>query len=86
MSFTISKDQILVAGCQESMFTIDVEKGQLLEMVITHAFALRAWLTRGQIPTEWNYTLMRKSRYVCAATDNGSVNVLDANSFQVLKS
>jgi PAB-dependent poly(A)-specific ribonuclease subunit 2 len=31
MSFTTSNSQILVAGCQKSMFTIDVEKGQIIE-------------------------------------------------------
>jgi PAB-dependent poly(A)-specific ribonuclease subunit 2 len=38
-----------------------------------------------QLPTEWSYTIMRKTRYVCAATDNGSVNVLDPSNFQILK-
>lgn len=29
---------------------------------------------------------MRKSRHICAATDNGSVNVLDPGTFEILKS
>lgn len=33
MSFTTWGSQILVAGCQKLMFTIDVEKGTVLEKV-----------------------------------------------------
>ena len=71
MSFTSQQSsQILVAGCQKVMFTIDVDKGTILD----------------RIPTEHHYTLMRRSRYICAATDTGSVNVLDMSTFQVVKS
>jgi hypothetical protein len=33
MSFTTSLSQIVIAGCQKSMFLIDVEKGQITETV-----------------------------------------------------
>lgn len=38
-----------------------------------------------QIPTEDGYTMMKLSRYICAATSTGSVNLLDLNSFRVVK-
>jgi PAB-dependent poly(A)-specific ribonuclease subunit 2 len=68
MSMTSTPNQLLVAGCQSSMFLIDIDKGQLLE----------------QLPGEANYTIMRKSRYICAATDDGSINLLDPE-FKVIK-
>ena len=52
------------------MFLVDVDKGQVVE----------------QLPGEANYTMMRKSRHVCAATDDGAVNVLDLTEFKVIKS
>lgn len=38
-----------------------------------------------QIPTEDGYTMMKLSRYICAATSTGSVNLLDPNTFRVVK-
>lgn len=38
-----------------------------------------------QIPTEDGYTMMKLSRYICAATSTGSVNILDPNTFRVIK-
>ena len=35
--------------------------------------------------TEDNYTMMKRSRYICAATTSGSVNMLDPNTFKVIK-
>lgn len=70
MSFTSNPGQILVAGCQSAMLVVDIEKGQVMS----------------QLPSEANYTMMKRSRYVCAATDSGAVNVLDTADFRVLKS
>ncbi|KAJ6095684.1 Peptidase C19 ubiquitin carboxyl-terminal hydrolase 2 [Penicillium sp. IBT 16267x] len=70
MSFTAQTNRILVAGCQRIMFTIDIDKGTIVD----------------KLPTEHNYTLMKKSRYLCAATDNGSVNALSLLDFSVVKS
>ena len=69
MSITADQNQILVAGCQSSMFLIDIDKGQVVE----------------ELPGEANYTMMKRSRYICAATDDGSVSVLDKSSFKVVK-
>ncbi|KAL2689869.1 poly(A)-specific ribonuclease [[Neocosmospora] mangrovei] len=38
-----------------------------------------------QVPTEHQYTIMRRGRYICAATNNGSVNLLDPVTFAVVK-
>ena len=68
MTFTSRASQILAAGCQQLMFVIDVEKGAIVE----------------QMPAEANYVSLKKSRYICAATDNGAVNILDSD-FKVIK-
>ncbi|GJP95959.1 poly(A)-specific ribonuclease [Aspergillus niger] len=70
MSFTAQTNRIIVAGCQKSMFTIDIDKGIIID----------------KLHTEYNYTIMKKSRYLCAATDTGSVNALSLNDFSVVKS
>jgi PAB-dependent poly(A)-specific ribonuclease subunit 2 len=51
------------------MFTIDIDKGVIID----------------KIPTEHNYTIMKKSRYLCAATDTGSVNALSLADFKIVK-
>ncbi|KAI9673043.1 MAG: poly(A)-specific ribonuclease [Caeruleum heppii] len=51
------------------MFIIDVDKGQIVK----------------EVPTENGYTLMRLSRYICAATSSGSVELLEPTSFKVVK-
>jgi len=71
MSFTSKgTNEILVAGHQDTMFVIDVDKGEI----------------RKQIPTDDHYTMMKRSRYICAATKNGSVNILDSMTFKLVKS
>ncbi|EQL29647.1 poly(A)-specific ribonuclease [Blastomyces gilchristii] len=70
MSFTKQASRVIVAGCQPVMFHIDVDKGIIVE----------------KLNTEHNYTIMKKSRYLCAATDTGSVNALSLSDFSVVKS
>ena len=62
MSF-LRKDSplVLVAGSQRTMYKIDVEKGQVIE----------------EIPIDVDYTMMKLSRYICAATSTGAVDFLD---------
>ncbi|KAK0641099.1 ubiquitin carboxyl-terminal hydrolase-domain-containing protein [Cercophora newfieldiana] len=70
MSFTSkSNTEILVAGLQGTMFVIDVNKGEIVK----------------QAPTAHHYTIMKKSRYICAATKSGSVDLLDPSNFNVVK-
>ncbi|KAJ5582873.1 Peptidase C19 ubiquitin carboxyl-terminal hydrolase 2 [Penicillium sp. DV-2018c] len=70
MSFTAQTNRILVAGCQRVMFTVDTDKGTIVD----------------KLPTDHGYTIMRKSRYLCAATDTGSVDALSLLDFSVVKS
>lgn len=60
---------VLVAGCQRIMYKIDVEKGQVVE----------------EIPTTADYTMMKFSRYICAATSTGSVDFLDPVTLKAIK-
>ena len=60
---------ILVAGCQRIMYKIDVKNGQVVE----------------EIPTNADYTMMKFSRYICAATSTGSVDFLDPVTLKVIK-
>lgn len=69
MSFT-QPGQVVVAGAQSTMLTIDVEKGTVLS----------------ETPSQANYTIMKKSRHLCAATDDGTVHVLGIPDFEILKS
>ncbi|KAI9759589.1 MAG: Protein kinase C-like 1 [Chaenotheca gracillima] len=70
MSYTSKgNSEILVAGLQNTMFLIDVDKGQVIR----------------EIPTEDGYTIMKRSHYICAATGTGSVNMLDPSTFAVVK-
>ncbi|PGH11073.1 PAB-dependent poly(A)-specific ribonuclease subunit PAN2 [Helicocarpus griseus UAMH5409] len=70
MSFTQQPSRIIVAGCQRVMFHIDVDKGVIVD----------------RIQNDYNYTIMKKSRYLCAATDTGSVNALSLSDFSLVKS
>lgn len=70
MSFTAQPHKIIVAGLQSTMFVIDIDKGTVVD----------------QLPTEYHYTIMKKSRYLCAATATGSVNALRLTDFSVAKS
>ena len=71
MSFTAKKDEVLVAGNQNTMFRIDVDKGTIVE----------------ELSCEEGYTIMKRGgQYICAATTTGSINLLDPNNFTVVKS
>ncbi|KAI9806554.1 MAG: poly(A)-specific ribonuclease [Piccolia ochrophora] len=70
MSYTSrGTSEILVAGLQTSMFLIDVEKGKVTK----------------EIFVEDGYTILRLSRYICAATGTGSVHLLDPSTFKLIK-
>ncbi|TGO70876.1 hypothetical protein BELL_0652g00040 [Botrytis elliptica] len=70
MSYTSrGTSEILVAGIQDQMFIIDVDKG-----VITK-----------QVPTNNHYKIMKRSRSICAATPTGSVCILDPYTYTVTK-
>ena len=69
MCFTGSPYHVLVAGCQPVFFVIDIEKG------VIHS----------QHPCQSNYTIMRKSRHICAATDDGNIHILNLIDYSLLK-
>lgn len=70
MSFTSKgTSEILVAGLQDVMFVIDVNKGEIIK----------------QVSTEHHYTIMKKSRHICAATKDGNVDILDSISLKVMR-
>ncbi|KAI9054308.1 hypothetical protein LZ554_001476 [Drepanopeziza brunnea f. sp. 'monogermtubi'] len=70
MSYTNKGNlEILVAGLQDHMFVIDVEKGTIVK----------------QLPTTDKYTMMRRSRYICAATQKGTINIIDPADFRIVK-
>ncbi|OCK74303.1 PAB-dependent poly(A)-specific ribonuclease-like protein subunit pan2 [Lepidopterella palustris CBS 459.81] len=61
--------EVLIAGCQDEMFKVDVDKGVLVET----------------IPAEANYTIMKRAgQYICAATDKGAVHVLDSGNLKLV--
>ncbi|KAG9500175.1 poly(A)-specific ribonuclease [Fusarium musae] len=71
MSFTSKGTaEIIAAGMQDTMLVIDLIKGDVVK----------------QVPTVHQYTIMRRGRYICAATQTGSVNLLDPVTFAVIKS
>ncbi|KAF2453731.1 PAB-dependent poly(A)-specific ribonuclease subunit PAN2 [Lineolata rhizophorae] len=72
MSFTSKgTHEVLVAGGQDTMVRIDVEKGTITET----------------LPSQDNYTIMKRGgQYICAATSTGSVHILDPSSFKLIKS
>ncbi|KAK7414478.1 poly(A)-specific ribonuclease [Neonectria punicea] len=70
MSFTSKGTaEIIVAGLQDTMLVIDLIKGDVVK----------------QVHTEHQYTIMKRGRYICAATKSGSINLLDPVSFAVVK-
>ncbi|RKF57266.1 PAN2-PAN3 deadenylation complex catalytic subunit PAN2 [Erysiphe neolycopersici] len=70
MSYTTKgMTEILVAGHQHYMLVIDIEKGIISK----------------KIQTECHYSIMRRSRYVIAATEQGLVNILESPNFSILK-
>ncbi|KAK3316323.1 ubiquitin carboxyl-terminal hydrolase-domain-containing protein [Apodospora peruviana] len=72
MSFTSKgASEILLAGAQNTMFVIDVNKGEIVK----------------QVPTEHHYTIMKKGRaHICAATKTGSVDLIDPLSLRPVRS
>ncbi|KAL6918053.1 hypothetical protein FSHL1_009482 [Fusarium sambucinum] len=71
MSFTSKGTaEIVAAGWQDTMLVIDLTKGNVVK----------------QVPTEHQYTMMKRGRLICAATRNGTVNLLDPVTLAVVKS
>ncbi|KAF1813417.1 cysteine proteinase [Eremomyces bilateralis CBS 781.70] len=71
MSFTTKgTSEVLAGGCQDTMFRIDTEKGTITQ----------------KISAEGRYTIMKRGgQYICAATESGTVHLLDSTQFRVVK-
>lgn len=62
--------EVVLAGCQQTMFVVDVEKGEIVQSK----------------PTIEQYTMMKRGgQYICAATATGSVQIIDPKSLDVIK-
>lgn len=70
MAFTAISNLLMVAGCQNTFYIIDIEKGCI---VSTHS-------------SEARYILMKRCRHICAATDDGFMHIIDASTYLVLRS
>lgn len=69
MAFTANPNLLMVAGCQSTFHIIDVERGQI---VATHRARAR-------------YTILKRSRHLCAATEDGFVHILNATDYNLLQ-
>lgn len=70
MIFRDRGKSVLAAGSQDLMLKIDVSNGEIIQ----------------EIPTSFRYMMMRQWRsYICAATDTGSVNILDSETLSIRK-
>lgn len=70
MSFTTKgASEVMLAGMQDKMLIVDLNKGEVTK----------------KIPTDHQYIIMRRARYICAATNSGSVHLLDPITFAVIK-
>ncbi len=90
MSFTSKGTaEILVAGEQEKMFVIDINKGEVTKQVRATGQGYpghsKSLTFTSQLSTEHRYKFMRRSRYICAATASGAVHILDPITFKVIK-
>lgn len=68
MCFTNNSNHLLVAGAQSLFFIIDIEKGTIIS----------------QHPSRTKYSILKKGRHICAATDNGEVDILSTTDYSVL--
>lgn len=91
MSYTSrGTSEIIVAGHQEYMFVIDVNKGEITRQVWT-IFRILDEADTGQVHTKDHYTYMKRSRYICAAVGTrggplttGMIHILDATTFSIV--
>jgi PAB-dependent poly(A)-specific ribonuclease subunit 2 len=70
MSFTSKgTSEILVAGLQSTMLIVDLNRGEISK----------------QIPTDHHYIIMRRGRYICAATSDGTVHLIDPINYTLTR-
>ncbi|KAK3113725.1 poly(A)-specific ribonuclease [Teratosphaeriaceae sp. CCFEE 6253] len=65
-----SCEEIVVAGCQEQMYRVNVETGAVLETIAS------------PVP----FTILRRSgQYICASGHDGSIHILDQKTLDVVR-
>ena len=69
MSTTSDSSQVLLAGSQNVMLVLDLDRAEIAQ----------------QLKSEARYVMMRKARHICAATDDGSINLLNSSDFSLLQ-
>ena len=70
MAFAATTSLLIVGGCQSTFFIIDIDKGQVVS----------------EYPAQAKYTIMKRSRHICAATDDGNVHILSLTDYHLMKS
>ncbi|KAL5604368.1 hypothetical protein BROUX41_002340 [Berkeleyomyces rouxiae] len=61
--------EVLLAGLQNTMLVVDTIRGEIVR----------------QVPTEYQYRIMKRSKYIYAATDTGNVHIIDPTTFAIIK-
>ncbi|KKA29873.1 hypothetical protein TD95_004947 [Thielaviopsis punctulata] len=61
--------EVLLAGLQNIMLVVDTVRGEVVR----------------QVSTEYQYRIMKRSKYIYAATDTGNVHIIDPTSFAIIK-
>ncbi|KAK6354956.1 poly(A)-specific ribonuclease [Orbilia brochopaga] len=70
MSYTSKgTSEVIAGGIQKSLLTINLDRGTVIN----------------EIPSEDDIVLMRRDRVICCGTATGSVNIIDPNSFKIIK-
>ncbi|KAL9129564.1 MAG: hypothetical protein Q9217_002020 [Psora testacea] len=69
MTFIDRGASLLVAGNQNVMLKVDTGKGQVVEEIVSRS----------------EYTMMKHGRYICAATNSGSVDFFEPTTLNVVK-
>ncbi|EPS41531.1 hypothetical protein H072_4574 [Dactylellina haptotyla CBS 200.50] len=70
MSYTSKgTSEVIAGGIQRSLLTINLDRGTVIN----------------ELPSEDDVVVMRRDRVICCGTANGSVNIIDPNSFKIIK-
>ena len=78
--------EIVVAGCQNTMFRIDAEQGLINEEVCTYSSPFHEHNRSSiQMSTGSEYTMMKFCRYIVAGTSQGRIHLLEPETMTVIK-
>ncbi len=86
MAFTSGVHEVLVAGCQETMYKIDVDKGVITSTVCSHSMSSMDSTDQITAQADAPYTMMKRGgQYICAGTADGYVHFLDLINYKVAR-